>query len=535
VGERDDRRSHEVLIVGGGPVGMGLAIELGLRGIDAVVIEKYLEPQPIPKGQNLTQRTMEHVFFWGAERELRAMRPIPKEYGIGGLTTYGNLLGDYRYDWLQRDLVAQHYYTANERLPQYLTETVLRRRASQIPSLEVRYGWTAEAVDQHSDGVALTIRHRDGAQDRLHGKYLVGCDGSHSFVREAAGITQTLDAPGRRMVLLVFRSPQLHDLLAARFPGKSYFIVLHPDHQGYWQFLGRVDLDGRWFFHAPVPADTTRDNVDCAGYVSRAVGHDINIEAEYVGFWDLRIAVADTYRRGRIFIAGDAAHSHPPYGGYGINTGLEDAVNLGWKLAADLHGWAGPELLDSYGRERQPVFASTSRDFIDYAIRRDRAFLAAFSPDRDRPAFEAAWALRRDEARAEIDQFEPHYEGSGIVWGPPDGQCSAVGHHELRARPGHHLAPLSLSSGRNVYEELGRDFTLLALDAPACAVRAFADAADTLGVPIKTIEDDSLAGRDAYAARLVLVRPDQFVAWASMTAAQDPAAILQRVIGACVA
>ena len=512
---------------------MGLAIELGLRGVQSVVIEKYLEPQPIPKGQNLTQRTMEHFFFWGAERELRAMRPIPKEYGIGGLTAYGTLLGDYHYDWLQRDLVAQHYYTANERLPQNLTETVLRRRASQMPSVQVRYGCTAEAVDQDESGVAVTIRHRDGVkQDRLHGDYLVGCDGSHSLIREAAGITQTLDAHGRRMVLLVFRSPQLHDLLVARYPGKSYFIVLHPDHQGYWQFLGRVDLDGRWFFHAPVPADTARDNFDGVAYVSRAVGDEVTIETEHLGFWDLRIAAADRYRARRIFIAGDAAHSHPPYGGYGINTGLEDAVNLGWKLAAELQGWGGACLLDSYNAERQPVFASTSRDFIDYAIRRDRAFLASFSPDSDRPAFEAAWALRRDEARTEIDQFEPHYEGSAIVWGTPNAHCSAVGHHELRARPGHHLAPLRLTSGRNVYEELGRGFTLLSFEAPPPVVRAFADAADALRVPLKTIEDERRAGRDAYEACLILVRPDQFVAWASMSVPPDPAAILRRAIGA---
>jgi 2-polyprenyl-6-methoxyphenol hydroxylase-like FAD-dependent oxidoreductase len=311
---------------------MGLAIELGLRGIRSIVVERHLEPQCIPKGQNLTQRTMEHFFFWGAERDLRARRTIPKEYGIGGLTAYGHLLGDYRYDWLQRDLVAQFYYSANERLPQYLTEAVLRHRAGEIPNIQVRYGWTAEDVRQDESGVAVTIGHRDGVRhEELHGDFLVGCDGSHSMVREAAGIRQTLDAHGRRMVLLVFRAPQLHDLLVARYPGKSYFIILHPEHQGYWQFLGRVDLEGRWFFHAPVAADTTRDNFDFSAFVSRAVGANFDIAAEYLGFWDLRFAIADTYRAGRIFIAGDAAHSHPPYGGYGINTGLEDAVNLGWK------------------------------------------------------------------------------------------------------------------------------------------------------------------------------------------------------------
>lgn len=496
---------------------MGLAIELGLRGVQTVVIERHFEPQRVPKGQNLTQRTMEHFFFWGAERELRAMRTIPKEYGIGGLTAYGHLLGDYRYDWLQRDLVAQYYYSANERLPQYLTEAVLRQRAGQIPGVHVQLGCTAGDVRQDETGVAVTILHRDGMRrEELRGEYLVGCDGSHSIVREAGGITQTLDAHGRRMVLLVFRSQQLHELLVARYPGKSYFIVLHPALQGYWQFLGRVDLEGRWFFHAPVPDDTTRDNFDFAGYVSRAVGARFAIEAEYLGFWDMRIAIADTYRTGRIFIAGDAAHSHPPYGGYGINTGLEDAANLGWKLAATLNGWADGRLLDSYNEERQPVFASTSRDFIDYAIRRDREFLASFSPDRDRAAFEAAWQLRRDEARTEIDQFEPNYEGSGIVWGRSHSTCSAVGQHQVRARAGHHLAPMRLSSGRNVYEELGSDFTLLAFQAGSSAVRAFADAARALNVPLKTIEDDRSAERADYEASLILVRPDQFVAWASI-------------------
>ena len=525
-------RDAQVLIVGGGPVGMGLAIELGLRGVHTVVIERHFEPQRVPKGQNLTQRTMEHFFFWGAERELRALRTIPKEYGIGGLTAYGHLLGDYRYDWLQRDLVAQYYYSANERLPQYLTEAVLRQRASQIPNVQMRLGWTAAEVRQQETGVAVTILHRDGGRhEELRGEYLVGCDGSHSIVREAGGITQTLDSHRRRMVLLVFRAPQLHDLLVARYQGKSYFIVLHPDYQGYWQFLGRVDLEGRWFFHAPVPDDTTRDNFDFAAYVSRAVGAGFAVDVEYLGFWDLRIAIADIYRAGRIFIAGDAAHTHPPYGGYGINTGLEDAANLGWKLAAELQGWAGGRLLDSYNHERQPVFASTSRDFIDYSIRRDREFLAAFSPDRDRAAFEAAWQLRGDEARAEIDQFEPNYEGSGIVWGPPNGKCSAVGHHQLRARPGHHLAPVRLSSGRNVYEELGRHFTLLAFDDAASGVRAFADAARALGVPLKTIEDDRRSERADYEAGLILVRPDQFVAWASTNAPPDPAVILQRAIG----
>jgi 2-polyprenyl-6-methoxyphenol hydroxylase-like FAD-dependent oxidoreductase len=137
--------------------------------------------------------------------------------------------------------------------------------------------------------------------------------------------------------------------------------VLHPKLDGYWKFFGRVDLGTTWFFHAPVPPDTTRDNFDFERFLHEAAGAEFDVAFEHIGFWDLRFAVADTYRQGRLFIAGDAAHSHPPYGGYGINSGFEDAANLSWKLAATLQGWGGPGLLDSYTAERQPVFASTAR------------------------------------------------------------------------------------------------------------------------------------------------------------------------------
>jgi 2-polyprenyl-6-methoxyphenol hydroxylase-like FAD-dependent oxidoreductase len=322
----------QVIIVGGGPVGMGLAIELGQRGIHCVVVERYASPQPIPKGQNLTQRTMEHFYFWGAEKDLRAARTIPRDYGIGGLTAYGTLLGGYTYDWLQRELVRPFYFTDNERLPQYATEAVLRQRAAEIPQVSTLYGWSAEEVNQDSDGVHVVITKRDQDDRRiLHARYVVGCDGSRSMVREQSGVTQTRSDHDRLMVLLVFRSKGLHQLLE-RFPGKSYYNVLDPELKGYWKFFGRVDLGTTWFFHAPVPLGTTKDNFDFRQYLHSAVGAEFDVELEHIGFWDLRVATADTYRRGRIFIAGDAAHSHPPYGGYGINTGLEDAVNLAGSL-----------------------------------------------------------------------------------------------------------------------------------------------------------------------------------------------------------
>jgi 2-polyprenyl-6-methoxyphenol hydroxylase-like FAD-dependent oxidoreductase len=508
----------EVLIVGGGPVGMGLAIELGQRGVRCVVVERYPQPQPIPRGQNLTQRTMEHLHFWGAEKRLRAARTIPPEYGIGGLTAYGTLLGPHVHDWLQRDLVQPYYYTANERLPQYATEAVLRERAAELPSVQTLYGWDALSIVQDAQGVTATIRQRQGqAQRVVRAQYLVGCDGSRSRVREQAGLTQTRSDHDRLMVLLVFRSTQLHELLR-RYPGKSYYNVLQPALQGYWKFFGRVDLGNTWFFHAPVPAGTTADNYDFRALLHEAVGTPFEVEFQHIGFWDLRFAVADAYRAGRIFIAGDAAHSHPPYGGYGVNSGLEDARNLGWKLAAVLQGWGGAALLDSYDAERRPVFKSTIDDFIARAIETDRDFLASFDPQRDAAAFDAAWQARTKGAVGEVQSFEPNYEGSPVVvWngGGEPGPCSAKGSHRFEARPGHHLAPAALVSGANVFESFGPGFTLLAFDADDAEVQAFRAAAAGLGLPLAIVEGTAAGQTARYAAQLVLVRPDQFVAWSA--------------------
>ena len=525
----------QVVIAGGGPVGLGLAVELGQRGIRCILVERYAQPQPVPKGQNLTQRTMEHFHAWGAEDALRAARTIPKEYGIGGLTAYGTLLGGPTYDWLQRELVRPFYFTDNERLPQYATEAVLRRRVAELPSVETLYGWEVGSVRQDDGGVTIAIAERgrgDGEQAgrTLRAAYGVGCDGSRSVVREQAAITQTRSDHDRLMVLLVFRSPELHRLLA-KYPGKSFYNVLHPALEGYWQFFGRVDLGETWFFHAPVPLGTTKDNFDFHRLLTQAAGAEFPVTFDHIGFWDLRFAVADTYRDARLFIAGDAAHSHPPYGGYGINTGFEDARNLGWKLAAMLEGWGGPDLLESYTLERQPVFVSTARDFIAKSIEDDRTFLRDFDPARDRAAFERRWRERGSGARSEVQSFEPNYEGSPIVRDAAGGPCSAVGSHALAARAGHHLSPQILSDGGNVFEALGPGFTLLGLDADRTVLDDFAAAARRLGVPLHIVADTRQAGRDRYGAALVMVRPDHFVAWASDAATVDAADVLRQLVG----
>lgn len=517
-----------VLVVGGGPVGMGLAIELGQRGVDVLVVEKYHQPQQVPKGQNLTQRTMEHFHFWGIENELRAARTIPREYGIGGLTAYGTLLGDYHYDWLQRELVRPYYFTDNERLPQYATEAVLRERATQLPSVKTLFGWACTSVDQTTEhATAQLVNTTTGEENSVRAPWLVGCDGSKSAVRETAGIGQERSEHDKLMVLLVFKSKQLHELLA-RFPGKSFYNVLHPDLEGYWQFFGRVDLGDTWFFHAPVPLGTTRDNFDFAGYIHKAVGAKFDVSLDHIGFWDLRVAIAKSYSKGRIFIAGDAAHSHPPYGGYGINTGLEDARNLGWKLAASLSGWGGDALLESYDEERRPVFTSTAHDFIEKAIESDKAFLATYDPAKDAEAFEREWAARGSGARGEVNAYAPNYAGSSLVFGPKDAQSSALGGHSDTARPGHHLTPKQLSDGRNVYQALGDGLTLISLDDDNLAAAEFAQVAADLRVPLTIISDDIGSAAGQYGARYILVRPDQFVCWVGDDLSPGDAEIILR-------
>jgi 2-polyprenyl-6-methoxyphenol hydroxylase-like FAD-dependent oxidoreductase len=524
-------KRYQVVIVGGGPVGVGLALDLGLRGVFCALVESRTTMHRIPKGQNLTQRTLEHFYFWGIAAELRAARLMPADAPIGEITAYGSLMTDYWHAPAGREVVRPYYFQDNDRIPQYRMESVLRKKLATLPNVATRFGWTAEAVSQDAAGASISIVQEEGLErEVLAADYVVGCDGPRSLVREQAGIARSGTDFDQLMVLIVFRSSELHERLR-RFPQRSVYRVMHPDFNGYWQFFGRIDVGEEFFFHAPIPRDTVREGYDFNGLLHRAAGFEFACEFEHVGFWDLKNAVAETYQAGRAFIAGDAAHSHPPYGGFGLNNGLEDSINLGWKLAAVLQGWGGEGLLRSYSWERRPVFCDVAEDFIAKRIAKDADFLASFNPERNRKEFEQAWAAREIESGSRAQSYEPNYEGSAVVFGPPSGVTTAHGKHAFKARAGHHLTPQVLSCGRNVFEQLGRGFTLLAFGAEPGDVKAIQKAAVSLAMPLTVIEDSYHGGREAYECRLVLVRPDQFVAWTGDAAPVDALGLLRKATG----
>ncbi len=528
----------EVVIAGGGPVGLTLAHELGARGIGCVLLEPRPAPSlASPRCKQLNPRSMELFRRLGIAGAVRDNAPLP--FGWSDSAVFCTSLTGHRLerfdgvfalsDVQRTELAEPALWCAQNHVEEALRDTLTRRE-----TVSARWGWTLTGLEQDATGVTATATDDAGRERVVRGRYLVGADGARSAVRRACGIPLAGRSHEIHNIQVIFDAPGLsarHELGRA----VQYWVV-NPEVNG---LMGTLDTAGRWWaiiINAPEDADAAW----CERAVHRMIGASEPVTVTATDPWTARLLVADRYRDGRCFVAGDAAHQNPPWGGFGANTGIGDAADLGWKLAAALRGWAGPGLLDSYGTERRPI----AQRAIAEAERNMRVLtgeLAAPGLDDDGPDGRAVRAktaeLIRQAKTAEMYTLGfvlgTAYPESPLVV-PDDGPAPASTGTEYRpsGAPGNRLPHLWLDRNRSLQDEYGPGFTLLEVAAPAAP--EWDTAAAAVGVPLTRYRLNRPDLHGLYGARYVLVRPDGYVAWRGQTSPDDLGAVLDRVRGCAV-
>jgi 2-polyprenyl-6-methoxyphenol hydroxylase-like FAD-dependent oxidoreductase len=525
-----------VLVVGGGPSGLAAAMELGRRGIEVLLVEPRTALDPLrPRAKTTSVRTMEHLRRWGIADRLRAAAPIPVEHAqdvvfctslLGHeITRFSEAFGLWT---TPRDIAAE----PGQQAPQGVVERVLRDAVAELPSVTMLVGWRVASVLDGPDEARAVLESPDGEPHRVSADWLLGCDGSSGITRSAIGAKYEGSSGVLPNLSITLRAPELEKRSLAAL-GIHYWVI--GARRG--GLMGRLDLDGTWWAIVQ-GVDVATEDVDPVTLVRSLVGEDIEVEVMATDPWSARMLLVDRYRGQRVFLVGDAAHLNPPWGGHGFNTCVGDAVNIGWKLAAVLQGWAPETLLDSYQPERRPVAVRTIGAAGD-----QEAFLA--------PAFAAAdldddgatgHGVRRALAEA-LQVKDPEFHSLGLVLGydypdspvvVPDGGRRPeqdVVRYTPSCHPGARLPHAWLPDGSSIYDLLDRDsFTVVRL-APEVDAAPLLDAASRRGLPVRLLDLCHLPRlRSRYQADLLLVRPDQHVAWRG-SAVEDPAAILGRVVG----
>jgi 2-polyprenyl-6-methoxyphenol hydroxylase-like FAD-dependent oxidoreductase len=512
-----------VLVAGGGPVGLAAAVELGQRGVDTLVIEpRATVSHARPRCKTFNVRTMEHLRRWGLADRVRERCPLPTSWSqdivfctsLAGheLSRFEGVLG----------LVAEgdRFAEIGQQGPQYVLEEVLREAVEEIDACQLVLGARVEGLRQTPDDVTVAVRTADDELVDVKAGYALGCEGARSVVREAIGSGYEGRDAARPNVGMMFRAPDLWDRVAVG-RGVHYHIV-NPRAGG---LMGPIDLEGTWWIIC-FGVTAERAEQDGEQIVTAAIGAPVPIEILSRDPWSSRMQLVDRAHAGRVCLAGDAAHLNPPHGGHGLNTGIGDAVDLGWKIAAILDGWADPQLLASYEAERRPlqerIIAEATENMQVLGPELVVPDLGADTPagmQARRRVDERIQQSKRQQFHALDLVLDWNYELAQIV---------------QEARSGGRCPHTSLSGGRSLYDQFGDGLTLVRLDGSEQETASIREAAARRGAPLTVVDLTRERLSERYGASLMLIRPDQHIAWLGEAPPAEADALIDRVCGAVV-
>jgi 2-polyprenyl-6-methoxyphenol hydroxylase-like FAD-dependent oxidoreductase len=532
----------QVIIVGAGPVGLTLAIDLGLRGVRCILLEKKIEPQFLPKMERCNARSMEMFRRIGLTDELRSAGLTTDSamdvYIILAMTRAPLLHLKYPSVDMAR---AQIRKTNDGSMPlepyqlisQYTLEPVLKCAAERIPTVAVRYGTELMEFEENGPGVVATVQESDGSSRRITAAYLVGCDGGSSLVRKQLGIPLRGEANLAKFRQGLYRCDDLYDRLPlGEGPGRGRHYLVADE----WaSFLIMQDSKRLWTLHAAVESDE-----EMKLRFEHTVGEPVRYEMLYCGEWRQNLLLADRYRSGRVFLAGDAVHLVIPAGGLGMNTGVGDAFDLSWKLAATLEGWGGPELLDSYEIERRQV-GERNIGASRYATLGYRKWRSQWRPEiRDDTA--AGRAVRDNLAKvADVEQRKVNemigaelgyrYVDSPIIDNIPGGPEHLFRTYQPTSWPGARLPHVWLEDGTPIQDRIPNTaYTLLCLNG-SHETAALEKAFRARSTPFGVLHVASEAARAIYERDLILLRPDMHVVWRGNSPPDNPAELAALATG----